>query len=299
MAKGTKDPCISHVDASHAEWPRIKSFLLFCNFFILSKSLRKAYFLRVKLGSLERKLPRLGIDIFWIFWHLRHFRAMSLWKKQGPFRPWSFWWGLREDFWGISTLLHLPPLRFHCVGGCLDRNQDSYVFGILEVNCVSGIRTRAARPRDGLSYHLVKQPKQAFVLLLDYRGRKHIFFPKAPYGGKIPIGTWACRYYRGLCCTWIFLYHRGLCCTHGRVYCLHTTGARAEPGLLWTKGAWADPGRVYNTEALAAPWRVYIKGASAAPVLLLDLYTIQRPVLHLDVSTKQGPDLHVSGQLEP
>jgi hypothetical protein len=30
----------------------------------LSKSLRKAYFLRVKLGSLERKLPRLGIDIF-------------------------------------------------------------------------------------------------------------------------------------------------------------------------------------------------------------------------------------------
>jgi hypothetical protein len=56
--------------------------------------LRKAYFLRVKLGSLERKLPRLGIDIFWIFWHLTHFRAISLWKKQGPFHPWSFWWGL-------------------------------------------------------------------------------------------------------------------------------------------------------------------------------------------------------------
>jgi hypothetical protein len=36
----------------------------FVTFFILSKSLRKAYFLRVKLGSLERKLPRLGIDIF-------------------------------------------------------------------------------------------------------------------------------------------------------------------------------------------------------------------------------------------
>jgi hypothetical protein len=30
----------------------------------LSKSLRKAYFLRVKLGSLERKLPRLGIEFF-------------------------------------------------------------------------------------------------------------------------------------------------------------------------------------------------------------------------------------------
>ncbi len=23
-----------------------------------------------------------------------------------------------------STLLHLPPLRFHCVGGCWDRTQD-------------------------------------------------------------------------------------------------------------------------------------------------------------------------------
>ena len=34
---------------------------------------------------------------FWIFWHLRHFRAISLWKKQGPFRPWSFWWGLKES----------------------------------------------------------------------------------------------------------------------------------------------------------------------------------------------------------
>ncbi len=32
---------------------------------------------------------------FWIFCHLRHFRARSLWKKQGPFHPWSFWWGLK------------------------------------------------------------------------------------------------------------------------------------------------------------------------------------------------------------
>ncbi len=30
-----------------------------------------------------------------------------------------------------STLLHLPPLRFHCIGGCWDRNQDSCVFGIV------------------------------------------------------------------------------------------------------------------------------------------------------------------------
>jgi hypothetical protein len=29
-----------------------------------------------------------------------------------------------------STLLHLPPLRFHCVGGCWDRTQDFCDFGI-------------------------------------------------------------------------------------------------------------------------------------------------------------------------
>jgi hypothetical protein len=27
-------------------------------------------------------------------------------------------------------LLHLPPLRFHCVGGCWDRTQDCCNFGI-------------------------------------------------------------------------------------------------------------------------------------------------------------------------
>ncbi len=73
MAESSKDPCSSHVDASHAEWPRIESSLLFVTFFILSKSLRKAYFLRVKLGSLERKLPRLGIDIFLNFLSLKTF----------------------------------------------------------------------------------------------------------------------------------------------------------------------------------------------------------------------------------
>jgi hypothetical protein len=29
-----------------------------------------------------------------------------------------------------STLLHLPPLRFRCVGGCWDRTQDCCDFGI-------------------------------------------------------------------------------------------------------------------------------------------------------------------------
>ncbi len=27
------------------------------------------------------------------------------------------------------TVLHLPPLRFHCVDGCWDRTQDNYDFG--------------------------------------------------------------------------------------------------------------------------------------------------------------------------
>ncbi len=29
-----------------------------------------------------------------------------------------------------STLLYLPPLRFHCIGGCWDRTQDICDFGI-------------------------------------------------------------------------------------------------------------------------------------------------------------------------
>jgi hypothetical protein len=29
-----------------------------------------------------------------------------------------------------STLLHLPPLRFYCVGECWDRTQDCCDFGI-------------------------------------------------------------------------------------------------------------------------------------------------------------------------
>jgi hypothetical protein len=43
---------------------------------------------------------------------------------------------LKGEFFGFyckvrySTLLHLPPLRFHCVGGCWDRTEDSCDFGI-------------------------------------------------------------------------------------------------------------------------------------------------------------------------
>ena len=42
----------------------------------------------------------------------------------------------QADFWIFflyvlySTLLHLPPLRFHCVGECWDRTQDCCDFGM-------------------------------------------------------------------------------------------------------------------------------------------------------------------------
>ncbi len=32
-----------------------------------------------------------------------------------------------------STLLHLPPLRFHCVGECWDRTQESCDLGIFKI----------------------------------------------------------------------------------------------------------------------------------------------------------------------
>ncbi len=44
---------------------------------------------------------------------------------------------LKKDFFGFfifyvlySTLIHLPPLRFHCVGGCRNRTQDCCDYGI-------------------------------------------------------------------------------------------------------------------------------------------------------------------------
>jgi hypothetical protein len=50
---------VCRVVASRVERPRTDS----SNFFKITKSLRKAYFPREKLGSLERKLPVLGIGI--------------------------------------------------------------------------------------------------------------------------------------------------------------------------------------------------------------------------------------------
>ncbi len=73
----------------------------------------------------------------------------SHWGPWIRIRILEVWWLLLEvseelikgDFWDFSfyvpvppvrysTLLHLPPLRFHCVGGCWDRTQDSCDYGI-------------------------------------------------------------------------------------------------------------------------------------------------------------------------
>jgi hypothetical protein len=53
---------VCRVVASRAERPRTDSSF-FWNFFKITISLRNAYFPREKLGSLERKLPVLGIGI--------------------------------------------------------------------------------------------------------------------------------------------------------------------------------------------------------------------------------------------
>ncbi len=53
---------------------------------------------------------------------------------------------LRQSYSGIlflffnviyATLLHLSPLRFHCVGGCWDRTHDCCDFGICSRNAVT------------------------------------------------------------------------------------------------------------------------------------------------------------------
>ena len=50
MAEGSKDPCISHIDASHVEWPRTESSLLFCIFFYIVKIIEKSLFYEQEIG---------------------------------------------------------------------------------------------------------------------------------------------------------------------------------------------------------------------------------------------------------
>jgi hypothetical protein len=52
MAKDTKDPCNSHVDASHAERPRTESSL-FVTFFIV-KIIEKSLFYEPEIGFIDK-----------------------------------------------------------------------------------------------------------------------------------------------------------------------------------------------------------------------------------------------------
>ncbi len=54
MAEGSKGPCISHVDASHGEWPRIESSLLFCIFFYIVKIIEKSLFSEGEIGFIGK-----------------------------------------------------------------------------------------------------------------------------------------------------------------------------------------------------------------------------------------------------
>jgi hypothetical protein len=54
IAEGSKDPCISHIDASHGEWPRIESSLLFCIFFYIVKIIEKSLFYEPEIGFIGK-----------------------------------------------------------------------------------------------------------------------------------------------------------------------------------------------------------------------------------------------------
>ncbi len=51
-----------------------------------------------------------------------------------------------------STLLHLPPLGFHCVGGCWDRTQDSCDYGI-GCQTLRSSHSATSQQRAAKSYH--------------------------------------------------------------------------------------------------------------------------------------------------
>ena len=68
MAEGSKDPWIIHVDASHGEWPRIESSLLFCNFFYIVKIIEKSLFSEGEIGFTRKKTSKTSSSsiIYWV-----------------------------------------------------------------------------------------------------------------------------------------------------------------------------------------------------------------------------------------
>jgi len=84
-------------------------------------------------------------------------------------------WGL--DFYVLyATLLHLPPLRFQCVGGCWDRTQDCTCLHYRGVYC---------------SWRCLPQGLSCIWTCLHYRGM---------------CCFWRCLHYRGLSCIWACLH---------------------------------------------------------------------------------------------
>jgi hypothetical protein len=67
MAEDSKGPCISHVDASHGEWLRIESSLLFCNFFYIVKIIEKSLFSEGGVGFTRKKTSKTRNRYFFEF----------------------------------------------------------------------------------------------------------------------------------------------------------------------------------------------------------------------------------------
>ena len=67
MAEDSKGPCIRHVDASHGEWPRIESSLLFCNFFNIVKIIEKSLFSEGEIGFTRKKTSKTRNRYFFQF----------------------------------------------------------------------------------------------------------------------------------------------------------------------------------------------------------------------------------------
>jgi len=69
------------------------------------------------------------------------------------------WTETGEIFWDFfmyilySTLLYLPPLRFHCVGGCWGRTQDTCDFGYILSTRLHLIHNRLYLIHDSASSH--------------------------------------------------------------------------------------------------------------------------------------------------
>jgi hypothetical protein len=67
---------------------------------------------------------------------------------------------VKGDFLGLfyvmySTLFHLPSLRFHCVGGCWDRTQDSCDYGI---DCQRLYHSARSHPHSSVRFSIALMP---------------------------------------------------------------------------------------------------------------------------------------------